>query len=291
MKMTIKSVFGDGRRDRRIALGAFVFLSVLCALSASTAARANPRPLPFTYPYETLPEGSVEMELYGDMTPLRVLADPADATKGRLWEPSYRLQTEFEYGLTDHTELGFYQVFAAEAQDGGNNALRFDGFKWRVRHRFAEAGEWPVDVAIYFELETMHDELSLEEKLLLSKRFGRLRWMANLWIEQTMVRPYDDAQRALEFILNPTTGLTYQVTPTFHPGVEYWARGEIAPGGDGAEHVNRTLHHFVGPATHLNFGRLWWSAGVYANLNNFGRPQLGETYGPIWFRTVLGLDL
>ena len=130
--------------------------------------------------------------MYGDMTPNRVYADPAgDPTKGRLYEPRYVLQTEFEYGVTDHTELGFYQVFQAEPKDGGDNALKFDGFKWRVRHRFAEAGQWPVDVAVYVELETMHDEISLEEKLLLSKRFGDLRVMTNLWIEQTVGRPYD----------------------------------------------------------------------------------------------------
>ena len=284
--MTIKTLFGGVRASLAVAA-----LGALVLTCSARAANANPRPLPFTYPYETLPEGSAEVELYGDMTPLRVVADPADGTKGRLWEPSYRLETEFEYGVTDHTELGFYQVFEADAQDGGTNAFRFDGFKWRVRHRFAEAGELPIDVALYVELETMHDELSLEEKIILSKRFGHLRWMGNIWVEQTIARPYDDAQRALEFIVNPTTGLTYQVTATFHPGVEYWARGELAPGGEGPDHVSRTVHHFVGPVAHLNFGRLWWSAGLYANLNNVNRPQLGETYGPIWFRSVLGIDL
>ena len=194
--MTINSnvVTLNGRswspRAARAAIAAIAPFAALCALAPT--ARANPRPLPFTYPYETLPEGATEVEFYSDMTPNRVFADPAgDAQKGLLYEPRYMLQTEFEHGITDHTEVGFYQVFEAEPENGGNNTLRFDGLKWRIRHRLGEEGQYPVDVAFYLELETMHDELSLEEKVILGKRFGNLRWMANLWVEQTIARPYD----------------------------------------------------------------------------------------------------
>src|SRR5260370_122687 len=185
---------------------------------------ATPRELPFTYPVETLPQGSLELEMYGDMTPLRVYANPSDPrhppdlSQGRLWEPAYQLQNEFEYGLTDSVELGFYQVFVAKPAHGGSNALTFDGMKWRVRGRFADTGQWPIDVGWYAELETKHDELSLEGKVLLAKRWGRLHWMANLWVEASEQRPFDENLRSFHFILNPTTGVAYQVTPTFHPG-------------------------------------------------------------------------
>jgi hypothetical protein len=266
-----------------------IFLTAVLAYSRGVW--ASPRPLPFSYPYETLAQGELEDELYGDMTPLRVQADPVDPSKGALWEPAYALQNEIEYGVSDRTELGFYQVFEATPVDGGSNTMTFDGFKWRVRERLAEAGEWPVDVALYLELETMHDELSLEEKVILAKRAGRLHWMANLWVEQSESRPYD-SQRSFHFIWNPTTGLEYEVTPTFHPGVEYWARGELGTVGDTpVDVVNNRIHHFVGPTVHLNFGKFWWTAGVYADLTQFGTPQLGEIYGPIWARTVLGLNL
>lgn len=277
--MTIKTIFA--------ILG---FSGVV--LSAGNA-MATPRQLPFTYPYETLPEGAVELEMYGDMTPNRVYADPAgDPTKGRLYEPRYVLQSEFEYGLTDHTELGFYQVFQAEPKDGGENALKFDGFKWRVRHRFAEAGQWPVDVAVYVELETMHDEISLEEKLLLSKRFGDLRVMTNLWIEQTIGRPYDAGTKKIDLVVNPTFGVVYELTKRFHPGIEYWMRAFLdASSDDPIDHQNRRAHHFIGPTAHLGLGRLWWTVGAYVNLSNANNPQPGEVYGPVWFRSVLGLDL
>lgn len=266
------------------------------AILWGTSALASPRPLPFTYPYETLDKGELEVELYGDMTPLRVPADeavPPDPAKGQLWEPWYQLQYEFEYGVSDRVELGFYQVFEGTPQPGGTNTMTLDGFKWRVRTRLAEAGEWPVDVALYVELETMHDELSLEEKVILAKRFGRFHWMANLWVEETLERPLDPSPpRQVDFIINPTTGITYEVAPWFQPGVEYWARGELGTQGtDPIDISNNRVHHFVGPTVHFDWGKLWWSLGAYIDLTSTAEPKVGELYGPLWVRSVLGLNL
>jgi hypothetical protein len=275
---------------RHLAFATIVSL----VISSVAPAAANPRPLPFTYPNETLPKGSLEVELYTDVNPLRVNADATDPSRGHIWSPAYALQTEFEYGLSDRVELGFYQVWEANPVAGGDNSLLFDGLKWRVRTRLAEPGALPLDIGLYFELETMHDELSFEEKVNLQRRFGRLAWMANLWVEQSLVHPFDTkAQgREWEFIVNPTTGLTYEVTQTFHPGVEYWARGQFLPSGETAQdRENAKIHHFLGPVVHLMFGRLWWSAALYANLRTLRTPEPGDAYGPVWFRSVLGLEL
>jgi hypothetical protein len=262
------------------------------ALLTSSIARANPRPLPFSYPVETLAAGDVELEVYGDVTPLRVYRNPSgDPSQGRLWEPGYALQNEFEYGLTDRVELAFYQSFVATPQDGGGNTMTFDGLKWEARTRLADAGAWPIDVGLYLELETMHDELSLEGKVLLGKHWGRLHALVNLWVEASEHDAYNDS-RTFHFILNPTAGLAYQVTPTFHPGFEYWARGELGTvGQNGTDIINNRIHHFIGPTAHLNFGKFWWTAGLYADLNNATKPQPGEIYGAWWGRSVLGLNL
>jgi hypothetical protein len=284
--MNIKSAFA-----RRAVLGC-AWIVFNCG-----SARANPRPLPFTYPYETLPEGAAEVELYSDMTPLRVNQDSTDASKGRLWEPFYRLQTEFEYGITDRWELGLYQVFEANPQDGGTNSLTFDGFKWRIRTRLAEAGKLPVDVAFYLELETMHDELALEEKVILQKRFGRLRWMGNVWVEQALERPFDSKppRSAIQLVVNPSTGFTYELSPKVQVGFEYWARGKPFKKQDGqasfVDRRNDQVHHFLGPTAHFNLGRMWLTLGLYAHLNDADKPQPGEIYGPLWFRSVIGIDL
>jgi hypothetical protein len=263
-------------------------------LLAARPASANPRPLPFTYPYGTLAEGSLEVELYSDVNPLREPSDPANPAAGNIWVPQYLLQNEFEYGLTDHLELGFYQVFGSNPLPGGDNEVYFDGLKWRVRGRLAEAGEWPIDVSLYLELETMHDETALEGKVNLEKDFGALRWQTNLWSELAYERPYDrtDQGRKLVYIVNPTTGFVYQVTPVFQPGIEAWARGQIVPtGATDQDHENSRVHYFLGPTAHFNFGKLWLSLGIYAHLNGTDTPAPGDAYGPLWFRSVIGLEL
>jgi hypothetical protein len=269
--------------------------AVVFVLALPRVAAATPHTLPFTYPYETLGKGESEVEAITDMNMQRVYADPAgDPTKGKLYEPQYLLTTEYEYGIDDRWELGLYQAFYSTAQNGGDNAIGFDGLKWRVRTRLAEAGEWPVDVSLYFELETMHDELSFEEKVNLQRRFGALTWMANLWVEQPIERPWDTAEhgRRLTFVINPTTGLTYQLTPTFHLGVEYWARGMLAPEGDTAQERNNTsVHHFVGPAVNLNFGRFWFTVAGYLQASSLAAPQPGDAYGPFWLRSMIGIEL
>lgn len=265
---------------------------IAAAVAVPGLARATPVPLPFTYPYATLPKGEAEDELYGDMTPLRVHADPTGAGTARLWEPAYVLQNEIEYGVTDRVELAWYQVFESNPVDGGSNATVFDGFKFRGRLRLAEEGQWPVDVALYLELETLHDEMGLEEKVILGKRFGKAHWMANLWVEESYQRPFDDAQRQFDFTINPTTGFTYEVTPTFQPGIEYWARGVVnQQGGSALDQTNNRVTNFVGPTLHFDWGKVWWSVGVYANLNTMEKPEPGVAYGPIWARTLLGLTL
>lgn len=263
----------------------------------SATAGASPHPLPFTYPVDTLGRGQTELELYNDATPLRVYRDGTDPLKGRLWEPQFVLQTEFEYGLSDKVEIAFYQQFKGEPEDGGGQHFAFDGFKWRVRMQLFDPEELPIDIGLYFELETLHDELALEEKLLLQKRFDKLRLMANLWVEQEIERPFDSAppgeddEKEIEFIVNPTVGATYEITPVFHLGGEYWARGQLAPEGDGVERVNHRVHHFIGPAIHMNWGSYWFTTGLYAHMNDMTKPTPGEVYGPFWFRMLLGINL
>lgn len=275
----------------------FIFKSIIiCSFVAflSPPAFATPRTLPFSYPNETLHKGDLEVEEYTDVYPLRVAADPTGATPGNLWAPEYRLQTEFEYGIADRVELGLYQVFEAAPVPGGDNAFSFDGLKWRVRTRLAEPGELPVDIGLYLELETMHDELALEGKVNLQRRLGRVRLLANLSAEEAWVRPLDTKShgRAAEFIINPSAGASFEVTPTFQPGLEYWARGQLSSSGDTPQdRDNSRVHHFLGPTSHLNFGRMWWTAGLYFHLNSLRTPNPGDAYGPVWFRSVIGLDL
>ena len=251
--------------------------SLVTLLVASTG-RANPKPLPFTYPYETLPEGETEVEQYVDATPLRTVQD----TGALGWEPRYALTTELEYGLTDRLELGLYLAFQQDA--GGPLAL--DGTKQRLRLRLGDSGAWPVDVALYLEVAELHDELEIEEKLIVQRRFGKARVMTNLWVEQSL----EQYAGELAWTLNPTAGLTYQITPALHVGAEYWAHAKV--GEREGDDFNDDWHHFVGPAVSLQLGRLWWTTAAYYRVDEPSRPvALGDAYGHAWVRTIVGLAL
>jgi hypothetical protein len=262
------------------------------ALSPGRAA-ANPRPLPFTYPWETLSQGEAEVEQYVDVVPLRALDGSGDGRAMTVIEPRYELQTEIEYGITDRLELGLYLVAkSAPEEQGAGSPLAFDGLKQRLRYRIGNEGQLPVDMSIYFEVSEMHDELELEEKLNLQKRFGRLKLLANLWVEQSFVRG-----GAVDFVLHPTGGLTYQVTPNVWTGAEYWMQAimpltaeEQAPAGSVAA-FNAHSHHFAGPALAFVWDKLWWSTGAYARLDEATRPmQVGDAFGHFYARTVIGLE-
>ena len=68
------------------------------ALLATTQAAANPRPLPYTYPTESLTAGDFEIEQYVDVTPVPAVAVGTGAETRLLRNI---LITELEYGITD----------------------------------------------------------------------------------------------------------------------------------------------------------------------------------------------
>lgn len=257
-----------------------LLVGAVALLTGVKTAQANPHALPFTYPYETSLEGAIEVEQYVDMTPVRLAREQPDGTVEGVWGLGSVLQTELEYGLTDRLELGWYFQFKQDA--ALDPSLTFDGVKQRLRLRLAEAGEWPVNVALYLEVAELHDELELEEKILLSRRFGSLNILANLWIEQEYVIPDDE----VEHIYNPTAGGYYEITPAFAMGVEYWLRGHFG------EKFSDDAKHYLGPTFMVQSERAWLSIGSYLRLDHFSRDAVvDDPYGKVWFRSAIGIDL
>ena len=154
--------------------------------------------------------------------------------------------------------------------------------------------ELPLDIALYFEVAELHDEIELEEKIILQKRFGALKAIANLWVEQGFERGGEVA-----FKFNPSAGLVYEVSEHLTLGLEYWMNAEITlvePEGEADEapdptsEWNHKPHHFVGPAVSFRWERLWWTTGVYGRLDDFDRViRPGDQFGRAWVRTAVGL--
>ena len=239
-----------------------VVLVSLAAVDGSTS--ASPRQLPFTYPYVTTPAGMAEIEQYIDIVPTDLAQDAGgDSTRLR-----FDLQTELELGLSDRWELGFYLV-GRQPADG---PFAFRGLKQRLRGRFADEGDLPVDLGVYLEVSELADALELEQKLIVAKRFGALLLAANLSFEQAV--PYAGGE--VEVVFNPSAGLSWAASPAVSLGLEYRIDGETSK-LDGAD-------HYLGPVLMLMKGEYSATIGGYAHLG-------GESDGDVFFRILLGIGL
>jgi hypothetical protein len=268
---------------KRVVLGLAI---AGCVGAVTRGAGATPRPLPFTYTTETLGQGELEFEQYIDLTPVKAEGPSGNPT----WYVGTQFQTEFEYGITDRLELGLYVVYVPTPAGYQNTApmTEVTGTKERLRYVLADPGEWPIDVGLYGELVEGDTEAEFEGKVLLQRRIGKLRLDANLWAEYELY--YATPQK--DVVLNPTAGATYEITPAVHLGVEGWMRVEFpnpAPNPRPAYGLGPT--GYVGPTVLFNFGKLWWSTGIYARVNDTDYTmQPGDPYGPVWGRMVLGFE-
>jgi hypothetical protein len=259
------------------------------SLLAAATAHANPRALPFTYTPDTLAAGHVELEHYADLVTLRGISTAT--TKPETYLAS-AFQTEIEVGLRDRLELGLYLTYVPSFGDTLANQTAppgaVTGIKQRLKYLLADPGAWPIDVGVYGELSESAREIELEAKLLLGVRFGALRIAANLTAEYEL---YFSGQRDL--VLDPSAGVSYEVTPKLHLGVDSRLRVEYP------QHPKPAARTFglgpalyVGPAVMFNFGKLWWVTGAYARVTDTSHElQPGEPFGRLWLRSVIGYDL
>jgi len=215
----------------------------LAWLLVPSLAAANPRPLPFTYTTDTLPEGAVEIEQYADLQPLR--ASNPDAPDKHLSYLASAFQTEIEIGLLPRLELGLYFTIVPDPGAGYLDAGEFpgigSGLKQRLRYVFADLGEWPIDVGLYGELTEKTNEVEIEGKLLLQRRFDRVRVAANLSAEYEF-----SLENTRAWVLNPSAGITYEIDPSLSLGLDSWLRRDYA--GD-ATGFNAKTQIYCAPAT------------------------------------------
>ena len=268
-----------------------LFLALVVMTSTSYA---NPRALPFTYTTDTLAPGEAEIEQTVDLIPLRAQSIDTGNVTSYL---ASSFQTELEIGICDRLELALYFVMTPAQQALTNTAKlpESNGIKQRLRYILANPGEWPIDVGFYGELSESDREIELEGKLLLQKRFGKLRVAANLWAEYELYFAKDPTtgNHQRDVVINPTLGATYEVTPKFHLGLDSWLRGEYPANPAPA---TRTFglgpEYYIGPAVMMNFKKVWWTVAAYVRVTDTDHDlQVAEPFGKIWFRTMVGYDL
>ncbi|HEY5952553.1 MAG TPA: hypothetical protein VIV40_43940 [Kofleriaceae bacterium] len=258
----------------------------------TAVAHGNPRALPMTYTTDTQPAGGAELELFADLVPLRAISPTTTEETSYL---ASAFQLELEIGLADRLELGLYATFVPSLGDQLAGTAQFagagNGLKQRLRYTLnPEPDSVPIlgNAAAYVEIAENEREIELEAKLLIERRLDRVRIAANLSAEYEL---YFSGQR--EWVLNPSAGATYEVTPRYHVGLDGFLRAEYPqhPAPD-ARTFGLGPHVYVGPAVLLAFDKGWWSLGAYGRLTSPGHDlDPGEPYGRVWIRSAIGFDL
>jgi hypothetical protein len=200
------------------------------------------------------------------------------------------LTTELEYGITNRLEFGFYFAFE-QAASATAPYFQFQGIKQRLRYELSEQPCWPLGVGLYVEVGEFHDEIELEQKILLSRRFGRIGLGANLWVEQE----YYFQENTWKFVYNPTFGAYYEFLPQFSLGAEYWIRGrfdEPSAAEEASSDLPTTTRHYAGPTVLVQAGEHFLSLGSYLRFDHLTESlAIGDPSGRVWFRLLIGILL
>lgn len=232
-------------RVRDVWVGMLVGLSVC---QGGGVAWAHVRDYLVNQPYYTTKQGEFEVELHNAFNFQEARNDETYNSKH---------QIELEYGLTDHLQLAYYEVYTWDrAKDWERDELKLEG-----KLRFAEAGQWPVDVALYAEYANpdgprrAHSD-ELEQKVILSKDFGPWNVVSNFIAEKAL-------NRHKEWEFSYTFGTSYAIRPTTRLGLE--------------------LKESLGGSDEFGFRRkdhtLQLIPGIYTSLNKHLRLLFGVAFG------------
>lgn len=188
-----------GRRGYGVAAG----LLAVCAWALMTEAQA--RDYLVNQAYKTAHRGEFEIELWNDVNMGKLGNDDTYSS---------RHQLELEYGVTDHLQLAFYESYTWDR----NQDWERDMYKLEAKLRLADAGQWPLDVALYTEYKNPNgsrDDRSdaFENKVILSKTLGPWNAVYNFIFEKDI-----DTHSDWEF--EQTAGVSYGITPRTRVGLE-----------------------------------------------------------------------
>jgi hypothetical protein len=241
---------------------ALTTLAVVAA--APRAARADRRAFGYTYEYNTMPEGGLDLELWNTQARARFPEGPA----------SFEWKLEVEYGITDHWDLAVYQTFGQDHVAGQSDALQYRETSVESRYRLAERGEWPVDVLLYLEVAKGFGTGlgDVEPKLILAKDVGALSLNLNLIPEVELTRDAD-GKAGVELVPGFAFGGAYEINPSWKVGAETF--GEI-------EDDNTLVS--VGPSVSWAPSEKLWIAGTLA-------AGVTDASDAITGRFVIGLGL
>ena len=226
---------------RRGLVGAMLWLAVGASVAEARDYLVNQN-------YDTTEKGEFEVELYNDMNFSEADNDDSYNSKHQL---------EVAYGLLDHLQLAYYEVYAWDrSEDWARDELKIE-----AKLRLFEAGQLPVDVAFYTEYsnpngsQDTHSD-AIENKVILSKSLGPWNLIANAIFER-------DINEHSNWEFEYTAGVSYEVRPTTRLGLEL----KETLGDEDEFGVHRADH------------ALQLVPGIYTNLTSHVRLLAGVAFG------------
>jgi hypothetical protein len=259
------------RKDRFVNRALLALAGIATLLATAGQARADRRIFAYTYPYMTLPKDSLELEHYLDLG-LNNWDNPATPALERDWtKPSWRHMVEFEYGITDRLDFGFYNVFKQDPF----GTFKFDGVKARSRYRISDPAVHAIDTALYGELSYFGDKVEVEQKLILSKILGQVEVVFN----GTAKEVYAMNAKQWEYMLTPAMAIGYHLSNSLALGAEYTGRAKFKSG------EMDYFASYLGPAISFARGAFYWTLGAQWQLGK--RADMPS----IQVRSLLGIVL
>ena len=274
-------------------------ISFLVPFAANSSASAHARLLPFSYGNETLEQEQVVIEQALDARSAIVI----DGDGRRAWDPQFRMQFEWGYGISDRLTLGVALVLSSAP----GSSMFLEGTKQRLHARLVDQSHSPVEIGFSFEVVEFRTVLAFEERLVLQRRWGRFLIISNTAVAEELPSYHP----VVTWIIDQTVGPAVRVSEHMHLAAEYWLRvgiGEhemqkqLSNADTAVMHsdpdIGLDTHHFIGPAITFEWHRFWWSTAAYVRLDPMPAEtdlvtsrRLADPYGRIWVRSVLGLVL
>ena len=232
-----------------------VISTMVIIMLLTNIAKADKRSYVWTYEYQTMEAGEVELEHY-----LTFSTPSSDSFEG-ITTTEHNI--EIEVGMTDHFDFSIYQVFKQIPE----SQFQYSGYKLRFRYRLGEKGDYLMDPLLYFEYKGKPDFSGhgYEGKLILAKDFGKFNFSINPVLE------YEYENSTWESELKYNAGISYKLGSLLKFGVE-------ARGGENG--------HYIGPVISHGTGKAWIALGSVIAVTDIknNKPEM-------MIRMILGINL
>lgn len=226
-------------------------------LPFSTTVMAGVDPYEFqVYGYATKGKGNLDPELLSSFIAAGHKQGDGGSSPTYASQNLLRTALELEYGLTDKVDFAYYLNMVRP--DGGD--LDYAGSKFRFRGRFAEAGELPVDLGWYGEVEwwsskVNDDQVELEFMATLQKDIGNWTFIVNAPdIEKVIV---GESRKAV-FEIGWRGEASYRFSDGTRFGVQVYGSpgqvNDVTPVGQQQHYLVPTLHTVIFNAMPSSFG-------------------------------------